>query len=205
MANTGQIRSTATVGGISIQSTITRTGEGQISQRVDLPAGIAGQISAAGVDGLPTGHGFEASDVIAVHWVDANGVAKSRRGLTVDAASTNAIEFDETPAGAGDALPAADTDVVVSVQYSISVAFDGDDLEMIVAASTGQVAVDYRAAAASIAARTLTANESWSWISGEGVANPLEGETIASIVVSNGATSAATFLLGVLYDSVPEL
>ena len=200
---TGQIVSSIVVGGIQFTSTVSRTAEGQVSQVVVIPAGQAGAISATGVDGLTTGHGIIATDVIDVHWTHpADGVThKCRRGLLVDSATANAIVFDETPVGEGDALPAEDTAVVVSVQVIVETDWDGDLLEMIAAKNTARAMADFRAAAASIMALKQVAGEAWSWASGQGIANPLTGDPVSSVVLSNGSTAAATFYLGLLYQS----
>ena len=200
---TGRISSSIAVGGISFSATVTRQAEGQVSHVVELAAGFAGQISAAGVDNLATGHGIEIGDVIDVHWDDpTDGTHKCRRGLEVDASDTNDIEFDETPAGEGDALPAVGTDVVVSVQSVVNTDWDGDDLEMIAVKSTQRASADFRDAAASLHSLKLPAGETWSWASEQGFANPFTGNPVTEIRLSNGSTSAATFYVGLLYQSV---
>jgi len=200
---TGQIVSSIVVGGIQFSSSVSRSAEGQISHSVVLPAGIAGAISAAGVDGLPTGHGIVATDIIDVHWSDpSTGDHKCRCGLTVDTDAANAITFDETPAGVGDTLPAEDTAVVVSLRTTIDTDWDGDLLEMIAAKNTVRALADFRSASASIMALKQVAGEAWSWVSNQGIANPVTGDPISSIVISNGSTTAGTFYIGLLYQSV---
>ncbi|HUW99870.1 MAG TPA: hypothetical protein VMY35_02745 [Phycisphaerae bacterium] len=202
MSITATIGSSYSVGGIAFTSTVTRSAAGQIGQVISLPAGAAGAVSAAGVDGLADGHGFEASGVINVHWDDpADGTRKCRRGLTVDVANANDIEFDETPAGEGDALPAEDTPVVVSGQTTLDVDFDGDKARVMAVKSGGEAVVDFRDEAASLAAVNLVAGEAWSWVADQGVSNPLTGDPVDSIVLSNASTTATTVNIGVLYDS----
>lgn len=200
---TGTIAASITVGGITFASNVSRQAEGNISHVVALPAGLAGAISATGVDGLATGHGLQAADVIDVHWTDpSDGTHKCRRGITIDTANANDIAFDETPAGAGDTLPAEDTAVVVSKQVTVTTAFDGDNAEIVAAKATQRGSVDFRSASASLAAVKLTAGEAWSWVSGQSAANPLTGDPVASIQASNGSTTAAMLYVGVLYQSV---
>lgn len=199
---TGRISSTISVGGISFAASVSRQAEGQVSHIVDLPAGLAGAISAAGVDGLPTGHGLVQSDVIDVHWTDPGDSShKCRRGLVVDVTSTNAIEFDEEPEGEGDALPAVETPVVVGKQVPIDTDWLGELVELIAIKATKRAVADFREAAASKVAVKLVANEAWSWASGQGVDNPFLGEAIAGMAVSNGSTEAAIFYCGLLYQS----
>lgn len=203
MPNTATINAQYTIGGIAFSGSSSQSAEGQIGQVVSLAAGVAGAISSAGVDGLATGHGISGSDVIDVHWTDpSDGSHKCRRGLTVDTANANDIEFDETPAGEGDSLPAEDTACVVSVQTVVTCPFDGDLLLMIAAKSTQIAVADFRDAGGSELVLTFAANGTWSWETGKGFSNPVASDDIVQVKVSNGSTTAATFYLGILYDSV---
>ncbi len=203
MSQTGRITVTVSMGGQAFSGNTSRDGEGCLTQVVTLPAGIAGAISAAGVDGLVTGHGIAQSDVIDVHWSDpTDGSHKCRRGITVDGTATNAITFDETPAGEGDELPAEDTEVVVSVQVPIVSAFDGDQLMIVAAKSGTRSIVDFRTSAASSLAQKLVAGEPFTWATDQGVTNPMAGDDIASMVASNGAVTATTLYISALLNSV---
>lgn len=198
---TGTIAATITIGGTNFRSTASRQAEGHVAHVVAIPAGIAGAISAAGVDGLATGHGLVQNDVIDIHWTAA-GVRKARRGVTVDTAAANAITFNDDPAAEGDALPAEDTAVVVSKRVTIDTEWDGDDIEILACKATKDLMADFRTAAASEMAKHLSADEAWWWISGQGVANPLASDSVASIVLSSATTTAGVFYLGLLYQSV---
>ena len=201
---TATVASTVVIGGISFNSGLARQAEGNIGQIVTLPAGVAGAVSPTGVDGLATGHGFQADDVIDVHWTDpTDGVShKCRRGVKVDTASANAITFDNSPAAEGDALPAEDTAVVVARQVSINTDFDGDDVVIVGAKADQRAMVDFRSAAVSLAAKKLAACEAFLWASNWGFANPLAGDPVDVVKCSNGTTTSATLYLGLLYDSV---
>ncbi len=199
---TGQIISQYTVGGITFSGTVTQEAEGQISHVVTLPAGVAGARDASGVANLPAGHGILVSDVVDVHWLDpADGSHKVRRGLVVDAASASDIDFDEIPAGEGDALPPDGTAVVVSVQTIVTTAFEGDLVRIIASKATQLALADFRSAAGSELVQKYAANATWSWATGQGFANPLAADSLIEIRLSNGSTTEATFYLGILYDS----
>jgi hypothetical protein len=201
---TSRIQSNYNVGGVAFTATASRSAEGQISHIVDVPAGVAGAISATGADGLTTGHGIIQTDVVDVHWSDpADGSHKVRRGVTIDTAAANAVTFDNSPAAEGDALPAEDTAAVLSKQVPVTRGtWDGDALEMIGLKSNRRACVDFRSDSASVAALKLVAEEGWAWVSGQSVANPFAGETVATLVISNGSTSAMVLSCGVLYQSV---
>ena len=201
---TGQIVSQCVVGGISFPSTVTRYGEGQVSHVVALIAGATGLINdGVGVDGMETGHGITGAMVIDVHWDDpGDGTHKCRRGLLVDTANANDIEFDEVPAGLGDALPADETPVIVSEQVIIDTDWEADLLAMIASKCTQRAVADFWDLGGSELTLKQVAGEAWTWASDQGVANPLDGDTVDLLYVSNGSATAATFYLGLLYQSV---
>ena len=192
------------VGGINFTSRVSRSAEGQVSHVVDLLAGETGKISAGGVDNMDTGHIIEAADVIDVHWDDpASGDHKCRRGILVDTAEANLITFDEVPAGEGDALPAVGTVCVVSEQVEINTDFDGDDVELIGLMSTQRGNADFRTVApAEIVSVKCVAGEAWMWASEQSIANPLTGDAVDKIIISNGSLATARFYLGLIYQSV---
>lgn len=203
MSQTGTVTTVYSIGGISFSCKATRTGEMNVGQNVVIPAGKAGAISASGVDGLVTGHGIVGSDLIDIHWSDpSDGTHKCRRGVTVDSAAANAITFDDSPAAEGDALPAEDTQVVVSVQVPIVMAFDGDLLLIIGAKTSQRAMVDFRDSEGSELAVKLTANEGWGWTVDQGVTNPMAADDIVLLNASNGSTTETTLQISGLLDSV---
>ncbi len=55
----------------------------------------------------------------------------------------------------------------------------------------------------SIDAEELTAEEGFTWVSGQGVTNPFAGQVVAKAQASCGVSTASTQLLaGVLFESV---
>jgi len=202
---TGTVTKQVVAGGLTLYSQITRTEEASIAEQVTLPAGKAGAISAAGIDGLATGHGILDTDTVDVHWTVA-GVQYCRYGIAVDTAATNAITFDDDPAAAGDALPAEDTAVVVSVQVSIDIAFDANNAKLVALHSDQIAHADMQNDdPASMFAVKLAQNSVWFWNEGDNIANPFIGaddDVAAHIIASNGSTTAATMKIVVMYDSV---
>lgn len=202
---TASVKKTISAGGVSLYSQTTVTDDAQISQEITLPAGKAGAISATGIDGLPTGHGITNGNLVDVHWTAA-GVQKCRYGITVDSASTNAIVFDNSPAAAGDALPAEDVAVVVTVQVAIEIDFDAAACSLIAISCDEMAHVNMlNDDPASMLALKIPANNVWSWTDGENIDNPMLGQTddvCNQIVASNGTTTEATLKLVVMYDAV---
>jgi hypothetical protein len=146
------------------------------------------------------GHGILTADVIDIFWVDANGIQKCAYGATVGTVAGTAVPF--TGAG-GDVLPAQDYDVTADVEVPLDVDFDGDKLQILAAMSTRVGKLQFLdAGSAELDASTLVPNEAYSFIGGAGGSNPLTGNPVDDVIVSNGdAVNAATFKLAVLYDS----
>ena len=205
MTQSGSLVMNFSIGGTQFSSRETREAEGSISQVVALAAGIAGQLdTGVGVDNMNTGHGIVGTDVIDVHWVTAAGVHEARRGLLVDTASEFAITFDETPPGLGDTLPADNYPVVVSVQVVVNMDFTADDLEMLAVKSDKLAAVDFWDVAGSELAVLFDGGDSWFWITDfASYTNPLAGDIVDEVNISNGSTEAAVVNIAVLYQSVP--
>lgn len=202
---TGTITYTITCAGLTLSGTLTRTAEGSKAETITVPAGVAGAMTAssAGVDGMATGHGFVTSDIIDLHWDDpSTGARKSRRGLTVDTDAASTITFDDDPAAEGDALPAEDVAVVVSARTTISCLFDGDLVDLLVAVSSRDGVADFRDSGGSELVLTLTGTEPYMWAVDGGVTNPVAGDDIISIIVSNATITAGTFNFAAIYDSV---
>lgn len=194
----------ASLAGVTIQGLRTRTGSGQIAQVASLPAGIAGTLTtrtgdAEGTFTLAAGHGLEVNDIIDVYW--AGGL---RYGMKVSAVNGNDVTAGGTGGpGAGDVLPAEDTAIVADEQVTLDVDFDGDKLEMIVVASSARAHIDFQDASGnSLEAQELSAGEPWDWASGMGAVNPLSGNPVDRVKLSNGDSSAAAIVkIGLVYNS----
>jgi hypothetical protein len=195
----GTIQSTASIGGISIASTLSREAEGHIAHDPTLAAGKAGELTTrtddnTGVATMSTGHGIQTGNVVDVYWAD--GV---RYGMECTV-SGNLVTID---GGAGDVLPVATTAVVLSVITAIDVDFSGDELKMISVMLPKRGHIDIRSSGGSIKAVELTANEAWQWADDTDLANPLAGQAVAEVRASCGDSSAGgTLKVGILYDSV---
>ena len=192
------VQSYVSVGGVSVQSTLTRSGSGQLSHEVSLPVGSAASLTTRtdttdGTITLPAGH------AIATGKVDLVWAGGSRYG--VDAVVT--VNACAITGGAGDDLPALLAAVVVAVPIVIDTDFAGDLIELLVAQSSSRSTVVLQTeAGAVLLALSLLANEAYQWASGQG-ANPLAGDSVGKIVVSNGdAVNVGDLKIGVLYDSV---
>src|SRR5688572_9155702 len=117
-------------GGVSIQGSAVRTGDGVIGKEITLPAAkpvtnwVKTDANTAACD-LPVGHGYS-NGTFDVYWTSGGG---GRRVDVPGTIATNALSLD---GGSGTDFPAsADTTVVVCRQVPINVAIDGDALKLL--------------------------------------------------------------------------
>jgi hypothetical protein len=197
----GSITIGVSVGGVTVNQTISLSADNAQVYEIALPAGHAGALSGrtdnnTAVATLATGHGIQTDAVVDVFW--AGGI---RYGMTATV-SGNDVMID---GGTGDDLPATATAVVVTPQVTFNAPIDGDEVEIVTVSSTQRAHVDFRdASAATIKALPLNANQQWPWWSGSGGTNPLTGNAITTGKASNGSpTDAAVLTVLVLQDATP--
>ena len=195
--------------GVSIQKTITRTGDGLITREVSLPAAKAGTLTTrtdndTGVVTVASGHGILDTDNVDLYWATGR-----RYGVDVTAVTATTISID---AGAGDNLPIATTAVTIVKQVTINVAIDGDaakvialSMEFVSASITDDGHATFKDAAAdSIANLDLEANTPQIYDVAGGQSNPFTGDPITVCYASNGCSSeAATLKIICLEDATP--
>lgn len=195
------------LGGISIQKSITRSFDHPNPYEVSLPAGTAGTLTTRTDDDtgditLSAGHGLT-SGTYDVFW--SGGVQYGCTGTVVD----NTLSID---AGSGDNLPAQDTAVVVCEQVPINTAIDGDAISLLAivaefntTGSTDPVHIQFQeSGSAEIAELDLVANEPQVYDIEGGVTNPFTGNPIVIAYASQGGTTeTATLKIASGEDATP--
>jgi hypothetical protein len=199
------------VGGVSIQKSVVRTGDHPNPYEVTLPVAKAltswvktDANTAAG--NLAGGHGYSTGK-FDVYWTSGSG---GRRYNVDGTVTVNALALD---GGTGDDFPAsADTTVVVTPQTTINTAIDGDNIQIIGIAAeladqnaTSKLHITFRdVGAAAIADVDLVANYPVVYDIAAGVTNPFTGNPITVAYASNGNTTyTATLKICSLEDSTP--
>lgn len=205
---TAIVSSQSSIGGIQMNGSVSRTATGQISQQLNstgdpFSAGTAAVLTtrtdADTASLTAASHPFNNGDLVDVYWT--GGV---RYGMLVSSDAANTFVVGAVGVGSGDNLPVETTALVVCKQQVINTDFDPDDVKIIRIVSTVRGHVEFiDTEAVSVMGQELIASEPWEWKSGQGIANPLTGDPIDEIRVSNGSTAAGTFSIGVLYDSTP--
>jgi hypothetical protein len=174
----------------TINTNETFAGDVSLAVSAAMAAGSAGTLSTrtsavAGVVTLEAGHGLVTGDVIDISW-DAG----ERLGVTATV-SVNDITFS---GGSGDDLPAKDYAIVASKPQNVDCRFDGSDVAFIAATATAKATVRWLdASGTAILTATLAANAVYEWNENLAATNPLDGESIARVTVSNHSSSAAAF------------
>ena len=197
---TSRITSTGDIGGISLNSTTSATADGQIGHEVTVAAGEAAELfvrtdDTSGQLAYAETPIVEAGDVIGLFWTGGG-----RYDVDVDSVVGSLVNFS---GGAGDVLPAADSDIVACEQQTIDTDFDGDLLRMIGAlcASQGRL-VFYESGSVVGLVVELGEAQLWTWSDVSGFTNPLASTNVVDASVAQaGTSSTATFKLGILYDS----
>lgn len=200
----------ASIGGVSISRTISRTGSGVIAVEETLPAAKAGTLTTRTDDNtgeatLSGGHGITDGMIVDVYW--SGGV---RYGMTVGTVASNVVPID---LGAGDVLPAQATAITLVQQVPITVSIDGDNVKHITfSIETTDTSLTTKghilfedAAGDDIAEIDLTANEPQQYdIQGGAITNPFTGDPITIIRATNANSSvAATLKIVGVYDATP--
>jgi len=191
-----RITKTANIGGSSISAVQERTQEDERVVTIELPAGKSGTLTTrtddnTGVVTVASGHGITDTDTVAVFWDGG-----SRYGVDVTATGATTISID---VGSGTNLPAATTAVTVALQSSHAVAFAGDNLSVIAIGCIKRCSVEFLSSApASLLRYDIAANEGRMWVSSTDETNPLASDTVATVAVSNGSTTAATLRIGIV-------
>lgn len=187
------------------ESLISREGDGKIQRRLAMAAAQAGTVTSSGggtaVITFAVAHGIEETDVVGVFWDGGQ-----RIGMTVSAHDTLTISVTQA-SGLGDAFPADDTAVTVSIKANFAdIGFDPTDMQILVVHCAVAAAANFLSSVpASILHVALAAPDTgqqgncFSWAADTGIANPLDTD-VASVDVYNGSTSAADLVVGVLLE-----
>lgn len=188
----GNIKISASMGGLNISGSLIRSGESVLGVNVTLPVGSAGTMKTktdadTGVATLDTGHGITDTDKVDVYWAD--GV---HYGMDVTAVDGDDVSID---VGDGDELPIATTAIVVTKRVTIDEQFDGDVLVLFAAGSTQRAHVEFEESGGTeVAAQELIASEPWIWSTLSSFTNPLTGNAIGAIKASNGSSTVEAVL-----------
>lgn len=192
--------------GANMVSTFQRTGSGVSrivrtpQENTGLPIGYAGSLTTRtsdtqGTATLGAGHAITTGMEVDVYWT--GGV---RYGMTVGTVSGTSVPL--TDSGAGDALPAQSTALVIAQRVEITESIVGDNLQFLAAllaypndpnnSAAGRCHIESRDSGDSEISSTafeLSARESTDFDVAGGATNPWAGEAVAKLIASNSNTT----------------
>ena len=154
-------------------------------------ASIAVVVSSSSV--TSTAHPFSDGDIVDIYW--SGGV---RYDNTVASSTTDG--FDIT-GGSGDSMPAALTDLTICEQVELNMDFDGDKVQYIVISCLAKCVVQF-VTVGDVFSYVVNAGELYLFLIEEensiSGTNPLAGESIESVLVSQGdaVNRRVTILVG---------
>jgi hypothetical protein len=150
---------------------------------------------------MAASHGITTGARLDIYW-EEGGVKGHRRGVTVGTVATNSVPID---GGAGDNLPTNLTAVTACVPSEEEFLVTGNNAQFIAAKSSRRgiiVFADVSDVEKHYVATELEASTGggYQWFTGNGVTNPLSGDTVTKVFFSNGdsaGTNAMAVSVGV--------
>jgi hypothetical protein len=198
----GQITISGTVAGQGFTGSMTRSPAGSISHVSSIGAGTSGVLSTRTDDDTGTitsnSHPFNDDDIVDIYWTGG-----MRYGMKVSSDAANTFVLGASVVGTGDVLPVQGTTVIVCLQETVNIDFDGDDCRLIAVTADGRASFDFQEGAGTSVKHIEieAANEIIAWASDTSAANPLTGNAIGQVKVSSGTAAATAVKILVEYDS----
>lgn len=201
MSQTASFTQSLSIGGVTYNSSEAPTGEVAPDYSVTVTAGKAGALTTrtSNSQGTATmddaGHGITTGARVDVYW--DGGV---RYGMTVGTVSGTSVPLSSS--GAGDNLPAADTDLTLKVPQEIAVVVTGDDVTAFALngpSGIASVTVVAESDNTTIVAFDSAGTADYIWAEAGGVTNPLAGVDVAKVFLSHGDTASQEMRGAFLY------
>lgn len=196
-------------GDVVVQKNLAVTADGAQTHSVDLPVALAGALTTRTDDNtgeltVPD-NTIETGDIVDVYW--EGGV---RYGMTVGSVVGDAVPID---GGAGDNLPADETNITVAVQVAGLTNLDGDEAVLVaiqlvyegqdVGYGKGNLNLQ-DASDATIELLRLEGAVPRVWYIGGGSDNPFTGNPVTKFKASNGdVTRPAVLNIIIMADTTP--
>ena len=184
------------MGGTSFTETVNQDVDALYLRKETLAVAEAGSMTGASVFTTTAATSIETGFVVDLYW--SGGV---RYGMT----ATVAGQAITLASGAGDALPAESTSLVITVadRVELDVAIAGDQVCL---ASFSAISAECSASFTEVDlaedfGRTVCAGCVWKWYQGNSEVNPLAGKAITNVIVSQGSTTAGSVQVAVQYNN----
>lgn len=191
---TGSIKVNAAFNGFEVPTNIDISDELQISASQSIPAAKTGTLTTRTDDNTGTitgqsGHGITTGSTFDIFWTNADGSVGCQRNAVAGTVSGTSIPFDT---GVGDNLPAQDSAVTITPQTTITgISFAANSLSMLLATCQGPFSLQFKGSSTVHDTFRGKARAAYFWYSGCQYANPMAGDTVDTILISNGDSAAA--------------
>jgi len=185
------------IAGLTIAGKAAVTGDALASIDAQIPAGnpsatglVTDVQAGPEVDIDVSGAVFSPGDVVDL-WNNTTGVVHC--GYLVTSAGT------PTVVQAGESAPAIGDSVTIHKAHRINWSFDGDDAAAVIINASRRCGLSFIDGGGRALAVDLTGG--WTWRAAQGLANPLAGDPILFVWVSNPHAAALHFQAVALYDN----
>lgn len=159
-----------------------------------LPAAQPGTITSSTVTMTNANHGIATGNTVDAFWTDTGGVARCRYGCTVGTVAGTSVPLS---GGAGDALPTGGAAIVLGLETAFNVGLPGSDVSLLlIGASTSGHCQIQNGAGTALVHQVIGSGAPVLWWSGQGITNPLAGQTVAKIILSNADVAAGNAITG---------
>jgi hypothetical protein len=199
MATTASLQKNHRIGGVAFSQTVSISANAQILHDVSVPAAEDGALSTRtnNTDGTITmddsGHSIGTGDRIDLYWTGG-----SRRAVTVGTVSGASVPIS---GGLGDNLPTQATEVSVAPTVALDVVVTGANVVMmaVVLAAAGKAV--FEDAGGEELYVPLVSGEVWDWSTSSGTTNPITGDSIVKVYLSQSGASAVNGKVGLAYNN----
>jgi hypothetical protein len=143
---------------------------------------------------MAAGHGFTTGVKIDIYWPDpTTGEQKHRRNVVVGTVATNSVPIS---GGSGDNLPVATTPITAMMPTVVDARFDGDDMVIRAITANAPALVVFTADDDVEDDHVLVTavGQVVEWYEGNGVTNPLAGQTETRAHVSHGDSTGSKLI-----------
>lgn len=152
---------------------------GTLSTRTDNNTGTITMTNA--------GHLVTTGARIDIYWTNADGTYGCQRACTVGTVSGTSVPFD---LGIGDNLPAQASAVIVGICEEFTFTFTGNNIKALAVASDGRATIVICSSTATEElAKVFTRADAYGWTSSDSETNPLSGDTITKVFMSQADTT----------------
>jgi len=198
------VKKNLTVGGTVFAESRTVSGDAIIVHDEDVAAGDGGSLTTRTNDTAGTvtadalTHGISTGDRVDLYWTVA-GVNYCARGATVGTVSGAVIPFT---GAVGDALPAQDSDITISLCVELDLSVLGTNVNAIILYAEARGQFVFEDAGGIELAKVLGDGVVWDWHEDNGEDNPITGDSIIAVYVSHSDEDASKKMkVAVLYDN----